>query len=71
MRNDTTDLLLYARLIELHRRKTEAELLGCSSKAHEVLIELYEMELAEVQEARSKAFQATNPDADLSDRKAS
>jgi hypothetical protein len=54
MANNTRDLLLYSRLIDLHRRKTEAELMGYCSRAYQALIEIYEMELAEIEEDQSK-----------------
>jgi hypothetical protein len=62
MGNDTRDLLLYARLVDLHHRKTEAALMGYRTKTYETLIELYQMEIAEIEAARLKASQET-PDA--------
>jgi hypothetical protein len=54
MENDTRDFLLYARIADLHCRKTEAELMGYGTKTYEALIEIYQIEIAEILEARSK-----------------
>jgi hypothetical protein len=61
--NSSPDLLLYSRLVDLHRRKTEAELMGFGTRAYQARIELYEIELAEIEEARSKQSQGSIPDA--------
>ncbi len=63
MRNDTRDILLYARLVDLQRRKTEAKRMGYGTKLHDALIKLYEMELAEIEEACSKLSREITPDA--------
>jgi hypothetical protein len=63
MGNDSHDLLLYARLVDLHRRKTEAELMGYGTNAYRALIEVYEMQLAEVLAARSKQSGGPKPEA--------
>lgn len=55
--------LLYARLVDLHRRKTEAELMGYGIKAYDALIELYELELAEIENIEAKRKQQANPGA--------
>ena len=49
MANEARDLMLYARLVDLHRRRTEAEMMGHSTKVHDALIELYRLELAEIE----------------------
>ena len=49
MANETRDLLLYARLVDLHRRKTEADMMGRSTTVYDALIELYRLELAEIE----------------------
>ena len=54
MENHLRDILLYGRLIDLHRRKTEAELMGYGTNAYRALIEVYEMQLAEILAARSQ-----------------
>ena len=56
-------MLLYARLIDLHRRKTEAELLNYGTKAHEALIELSELEFAEIEKAEQARTVRVNPEA--------
>jgi hypothetical protein len=43
--NELSDFLLYSELIELHRRKTEAELKGFSPKAYDAVIAFYKLEL--------------------------
>jgi hypothetical protein len=53
MENDTRDILLYGRIADLRRRKTEAELMGYGTKTYEALIEIYQIEIAEILEARS------------------
>jgi hypothetical protein len=40
------EILLYAELIESHRRKTEAEHKGWSCKAYDAVIALYQLGLA-------------------------
>jgi RNA polymerase-interacting CarD/CdnL/TRCF family regulator len=62
MENDTGDILLNARLIDLHRRKTEAELKGYGTKPYETLIELCQLEIAEIEDARRSRYQDA-PDA--------
>ena len=62
MENKSRDILLYGRLADLHRRKTEAELMGFGSNVYDALIKLYEMELAEIEEAQAKQS-ADKPDA--------
>jgi hypothetical protein len=52
MKSDTRDILLYARLVDLLHRKTEAELMGFDTRACDALVALYELELAEIEEAR-------------------
>lgn len=52
--SDLRDILLNARLVDLLRRKTEAELLGYGTKTYEALIEIYHMEIAEIEDTRSK-----------------
>ena len=54
MENKSRDILLYGRLVDLHRRKTEAELMGLGSRVYDALIKLYETELAEIEEAQAK-----------------
>jgi hypothetical protein len=54
MENDTRDLLLCARIADLHCRKTEAELMGYGTKTYEALIEIYQIEIAEILDARAK-----------------
>ena len=49
MANESRDLLLYARLVDLHRRKTEAQMMGYGTKVYDALIELYRLELAEIE----------------------
>jgi hypothetical protein len=61
MKNDSRDLLLYARLVDLHRRKTEAELMGYGTKTYEMLIALYQQEVAEIEAARSAQFGQADP----------
>jgi hypothetical protein len=51
MASDTPDVLLYARLVDLHRRKTEAEMLGHSTIVYDALIKVYQLELAEIDAA--------------------
>jgi len=63
MENDSRALLLYARLVDLHRRKTEAELMNYGTKVYDALIELYELELAEVERAERARAQGANPKA--------
>jgi hypothetical protein len=58
MENDTRDILVPARLVDLHRRKAEAEKKDYSTKTHiETLIEVYQLEVAEIDEARRKPIQ--------------
>jgi hypothetical protein len=57
LESDTRDILLYARLVDLHRRKTEAELMGFNTRAYDALVALYELELAEIAEARQTPAQ--------------
>jgi hypothetical protein len=63
MTNHSRDILLYGRLVDLHRRKTEAELMGFGTHAYDALIQFYELELAEIEEARSKQSDGTKPEA--------
>jgi hypothetical protein len=63
LENHSRAILLYGRLIDLNRRKREAELMGFSIKAYEALIQFYELELAEIEEARSKQSDGTKPEA--------
>jgi len=63
MEENSRALLLYARLVDLHRRKTEAELMGYGIKAYAALIELYELELAEIERAEEKRKHQANPEA--------
>jgi hypothetical protein len=63
LENKSRDILLYGRIVDLHRRKTEAVLLGCGTNAYRALIEVYEMQLAEVLAARSKQSGDPNPEA--------
>ena len=63
MENDSRALLLYARLVDLHRRKTEAELMNYGTKVYDALIELYELELAEVERVERAREQGANPKA--------
>lgn len=63
METNSRDILLYARLVDLHRRKTEAELRGYGTKTYETLIELYQREVAEIVEARSKQLGDPKPEA--------
>lgn len=63
MEETSRALLLYARLVDLHRRKTEAELMGYGIKAYDALIELYELELAEIENADETRGRQTNPEA--------
>jgi hypothetical protein len=49
MATEARDILLRARLVDLYRRKTEAEFMGQSTVAYEALIEIYRMELDEIE----------------------
>lgn len=49
MANESRDLLLYARLVDLHRRKTDAEMMGYGTTVYDALIQLYRLELAEIE----------------------
>jgi hypothetical protein len=62
MENDTRGVLLNAGLVELHSRKTAAELKGHSIKAYDSLIALYQVEIATIEDARRSRSQDT-PDA--------
>jgi hypothetical protein len=55
METDPRLLRLFGRLVDLHRRKTEAQLLGYDTKTYETLIDLYMQELAEIEEAAKSA----------------
>jgi hypothetical protein len=63
MEETSRAFLLYARLVDLHRRKTEAELTGYGIKAYDALIELYEVELAELESAEEKRQRQANSEA--------
>ncbi len=54
METDSRAALLFARLIDLHRRKTEAELLGHDTAVYDALIEAYKLELAQIEEVSAK-----------------
>ena len=49
MATEARDILLRARLVDLYRRKAEARLMGQSTVAYEALIEIYRMELDEIE----------------------
>jgi hypothetical protein len=49
MENASCDYLLYSELVELHRRRTEAELMGYRTKAYDALIAFYKMKLPEIE----------------------
>ena len=62
MENGFRAFLLYARLVDLNRRKTEAELINFGTKVYDALIELYELELAEIEKAEQARKQRNDPE---------
>ena len=58
MDTDLRDILLCSELLEMHWRKTEAELKGYSSIAYNAMIAFYKVELAKMGKDRSEWRQA-------------
>jgi hypothetical protein len=58
MDTDLRDILLCPELLEMHWRKTEAELKGYSSIAYNAMIAFYKVELAKMGKVRSGRHQA-------------
>jgi hypothetical protein len=52
MAAEARDILLYARLVDLHRRKTEAEMKGQSTVVFDALMDIYRQEIDEIEAAR-------------------
>ena len=52
MADDTRNIPLYARLVDLHRRRTEAEMMGKSTVVYDALIKVYRLDIDEIEASR-------------------